>query len=174
MPCAATVIKRAEIDRDDLSQPKNFMKKEIIKIAEKKLRILSKQYDRFVNVVVDDWRGYRFIFDTEDVRNCKNNCSQCGLYKLLKNEKDDYFSAGLILAADSDKIIFGSQNYLNCKTLEQYQRCYLNFIKTIKTKEELEDELNLVKNLKIIYSKEGKKNIIEKRFKEAVMGNSKS
>lgn len=142
------------------------MRKDITKITNKKFRELSKKYDGFINVIVDDWRGFRFVFDTEDVRKCKNDCQNCPLYQLLKNEKEGYFSAGLYPASEKDKKIFGPQNFLNCKTVNQYQKCYLNYLEECKSKKEITEELKLVKNMKIIYSKKGE--IAEDEFKKEI------
>ena len=146
------------------------MQKNILKIASEKFNQLSKKYDKFINVAVDDWRGFRFIFDTEDVRKCNNDCSNCGLYKLLQKEKKGFFSAGLYPANAEDKKIFGPQNFLNCKTLEQYENCYVNFVtKRVKTKSALLNELKLLKQMSIIYSRDEDEGICEKRFKYKVI-----
>jgi len=125
---------------------------------------LKKQDNNFINVILDDWRGFRLIFDTSEVRQCKNNCKQCPLYKLLqKNNMLDE----LCPANREDKKIFGPQNFLNCKTIRQYINCYVNFLnKKCQTKKQLEEELKLVKNSKVIYSKE---KISSKMFKKSIM-----
>ena len=138
----------------------------IIKEAKKEFKKISN--NNFINVIVDDWRGYRFIFDTLEVRQCRNNCTKCKLYKLLKNKKPGVFTAGLILACNEDKKIFGPQNFLNCKTLEQYSRCYLNFIKKINNKKALLEELKLISDLKVIYSKNYNTKELEKNFKNFI------
>jgi len=140
----------------------------IIKQAKKELKKLSKEYSGFNNVIVDDWRGYCFIFDTSDVRRCQNKCRSCILYKLLKDRRGGKFNSGLLPANKADKKIFGQQNYLNCKTLEQYSRCYLNFIRKIKNKKELIKELRLISNLKIIYSRGNKVGELEQNYKNFI------
>ena len=147
------------------------MNKNIINIAVKKFQELYKKYNGFINVGVDNWRGWRFVFDTEDVRKCKNNCKSCPLYFLLKNERITDFSAGLYPASKEDKELFGPQNFLNCKTLKQYENCYVNFIlKKINSEKEIKEELMLVKDFKIIFSKEND-NLKEKEneFKKSVI-----
>jgi hypothetical protein len=151
------------------------MKKSILKIANKKFKNFIKKYDGFINVVVDDWRGYRFVFDTEDVKKCKNDCKNCKLYQLLKNEKPGIFDAGLHPANAEDKKLFGNQRYLNCKTLKQYRDAYCNFIlKKITTKKELNDELKLVKEFSIIYSRRGNKKAKERTTKNSIISKSKT
>ena len=115
-------------------------------------KILKKQPNNFINIIFDNWRGWRLIFDTKEVRNCKNNCPSCALYLLLKKNN---LSNELYKANSDDKKIFGKQNVLNCKTIEQYINCYVNFIlNKTKTKKEIANELNLVKEARVIYSKE--------------------
>lgn len=140
----------------------------IIRKAKTKFNKLAKNYDGFVNVVVDDWRGWRFIFDTDDVRSCDNNCADCPLFKLVEKEKPGIFSAGLYRASSADKKFFGSQNFLNCKTLAQYGQGYINFIKKIRSKKELVEELKLVSNLKIIYSRDYRASVLEKKYKNFI------
>lgn len=153
--------------------PKVFMKQEIINLAQQKFQQLSKKHTGFINVVIDNWRGYRFIFDTKDVRNCQNNCQNCALYQLLKNEPKEKFDSGLYPASQEDKMLFGPQNFLNCKTLTQYQNCYINFLlKKANTKKEIADELKLIKNLKIIFSISNNPKILEEKFKQSIIRKS--
>ncbi len=131
------------------------MRKDILKIARKEFQQLTRQYDKFIYVFVDDWRGFCFVFDTDDVRNCRNNCERCDLYQLLKNKKPGgKFFAGLKPASLEDKELFGPQNYLNCKTYEQYQNCYINFIvKNELSGAELSQELDLIYGSALVCSK---------------------
>jgi len=142
------------------------MNKKIINQAKIKFKKLSKNYNGFINVILDDWRGYRFIYDCVEVRNCQSRCSTCQLFKLLKNEKAGLFSAALYPARPEDKKLFGPQKYLNCKTMEQYKNCYLNFMnKKTLTAEEIKEELKLVRNLRFIFSKNNDVDSQEKQFK---------
>ena len=145
------------------------MNAKILKLARKKLTGLRKKYDRFINVIVDDWRGYRFIFDTKDVRQCRNDCENCPLYKLLKNERNGYFSANLYPSGKKDKKLFGSQNFLNCKTLRQYENCYVNFlIKKANTDREIKNEIRFIKGLRIIFANSGNAKFMEKKFRKDI------
>jgi hypothetical protein len=140
------------------------------KIAIKKLMNLKKKYNGFINVGLDNWRGYRFIFDTLDVRRCNNDCQNCPLYILLKNEKRAKFSSGLYLANKKDRTLFGPQKFLNCKTLEQYKNCYINFIKNkTKTEKQIIDELRLIKNFVIIFSKGNNLSKMNANFKKSLI-----
>lgn len=146
------------------------MRKDILKIAIKKFRQLSRKYNGFINIIVDDWRGFRFVYDTKDIMKCKNMCLRCPLYLLLKNEKKELFSAGLYPANMEDKKLFGKQNFLNCKSLKQYQNCYINFLtKKVRTRKEFEAEIKLIENLKIIFSREDNINDLEKKFKTSII-----
>ena len=146
------------------------MDKKILKIAKEKFRELSKKYDGFINLIVDDWRGYRFIFDTEDVRKCNSNCQKCPLFLLLRNEKRGIFSSGLCRATKKDQSIFGSQFFLNCKTLEQYKDCYVNFLlKEANTEKKIEAELELIDSCKVIFSKEQDLLELEKNIKNSIL-----
>lgn len=143
----------------------------IFKQASLKLEELLKKYDRFITVFLDDWRGYRFIYDVKKSDCCKNGCQKCPLYQLLKDEKEiDDFAAGLYLASTEEKKLFGPQKFLNCKSFLEYQNCYANFLlKKCRTKKEIFDELNLVKNMKVIYTKNSSQKKQELRFKKGVI-----
>lgn len=142
------------------------MNKKILKIAKKEFEDLSEQYDKFINVFVDDWRGYRFVFDTIDVRKCKNDCQNCDLCKLLRNRKEmKGFSASLYPASPKDRKLFGPQKYLNCKTASQYQESFINYIKEQRNETEIVKELELIRDLAVIFSKEG----INSTFKSLIL-----
>ncbi len=145
------------------------MRNDILQIAQKKFLPLLKRYPGFINVILDDWRGYRLIYDTQDVRGCNNNCSQCPLYKLLKNEPEGLFSLGLNKASAADRKLFGPQQYLNCKTIEQYQQCYINFLfQKANTSIEIKEELSLIHNLRVIYSAQVDARKKEREFKRGI------
>jgi len=154
-----------------ISSPyKKYMNKQITNIANKELQKLLKKYNGFINVGLDNWRGWRFVFDTIDVRKCDNNCEKCPLFLLLKDEKQGLFSSGLYPADKKDQSLFGFQRFLNCKILKQYEDCFVNFIlKETKTKEEIKEELMLVKNFKVIFSKEDSLLEKERQFKKSVI-----
>ena len=147
------------------------MDQKILKLATKKLKILAQRYPGFINVVVDDWRGYKFVFDTEDVRRCKNDCANCPLFRLLEKEKIvDGFFPGPYPASPQDKALFGPEHQLNCKTLEQYLDCYVNFlVKEANSKKEIEDELDLILNLSLIFSEKKPCKQAEFEFKNSII-----
>jgi len=131
------------------------MKKEIIDIAKIKLKKILNRLDNVNIIIIDNWRGNRFIFDiNNNCDYCNYGCTRCPIYKLLKKEKQAIFSANLLLASEKDRIIFGPNIFLNIKTFKEYQNCYANFIATkANSIKEIESELRLLLNLNIIYSK---------------------
>jgi len=153
------------------------MNKEILQRANAAFNELKTRYDKFVNVGVDNWRGFRFIFDTEDVQKCNNECPSCELFQLVninKDQGDNVFSSGLYSASEKDKELFGPNIYLNCKTFSQYQKCYSNWlVEKTNTEEEIDEELNLVRDFNIIYSREENDwqtlTALEREFKKAVV-----
>ncbi len=149
------------------------MRSDIQRLAIRSFQKLSKRYRKFTTVFVDDWRGYRFVFDTEDTKRCTNDCANCGLFKLLKNEKSGVFSSGLLKATDNDKELFGFQNQLNCKTLEQYAACYVDFLVAMPNNErEIMAELALLRDVSILYSKNSTEENLEQKFKNDVLRES--
>jgi len=90
---------------------------------------------------------------------------------LVKDEKEGIFSANLYPANKKDKELFGCQNFLNCKSLEQYKNCYINFLlKEAKTDNEIKGELKLIKNFRMIFSR-GATDLSKKEneFKESII-----
>jgi len=145
------------------------MNKKILNLSTKKFTRLQKKYKGFINVIVDNWHCFRFIYDTEDVRKCRNECQKCPLFLLLKNEPKGVFTASLYKASKKDKKLFGSQNFLNCKTLRQYRNCYINFLTLeAKTEKQIEEELRLIKEMKIIFTREKSKLKLEDNFKKFI------
>lgn len=143
------------------------MKQKILKTTLDKFEELAKQYNGFVCVIFDDWRGFRFVYDTIDVKQCQNDCKNCPLFKLLRSENG---IASLYPASEKDKELFGQQNFLNCKTLSQYRDCYVNFLlKEANTPEEIRAELVLIKNSKLIFVLNGDALEAEKRFKRSII-----
>ena len=89
---------------------------------------------------------------------------------MLKDEKENTFSTSLYQATKEDKKIFGPQNFLNCKTIEQYKNCYINFlIQRANTKKEIIDELNLIKNTQVIFSSKNNAQEQTKKFKKEII-----
>lgn len=119
--------------------------------------------DKIFNIIFDNWRGYRFIYDTRCVRNCNNDCKNCPLFKALNGY-------GLFEASKKDKKLFGPNNFLNCKTLKQYEDCYVNFlVNECCSEKEVIDELNLLKNMRIIYAHGKNCDETERKFKKNVI-----
>lgn len=132
---------------------------------------IVKKYPQVNNIIFDNWRGWRFIFDTEEVRRCHNDCQNCGLYKFLKGRRRSANYAGLIKASKNDKAMFGRENFLNCKSWENYQNCYTYFIlNKTKTAAEIKSELDLLMGLRVVYSANGLPELLEDRFKKEVIG----
>lgn len=147
------------------------MEQDIIRTARKKFQKLAKAYPYFINVFVDDWRGYRFVLDTRDVRRCKNRCRQCPLFLLLKNERPQKkFSASLYPASAEDKKIFGPQHFLNCKTLQQYTQCYAKFLATkTQSEREIAAEFDLARKARVIFSRDRNPRRVEQKFRHDVL-----
>jgi len=146
------------------------MEEKILKLALKKFNSLKNKYDGFINIGLDNWRGHRFIYDTIDVRKCKNDCKNCPLCLLLEKERGKIFSAGLYPASKKDKALFGPQNFLNCKTLKQYENCYVNFLlKKANTRKEILEELMRIKNFRLIFSKNNDLLSKEKNFRKSII-----
>lgn len=148
-----------------------FMNKSTIKLANKKLKLLLRRYKGFNTVFLDNWRGFRFIYDSKEIKSYPGKSFlQSRLFELLKNENPGKFTASLCRASVSDKKLFGLQYFLNCKTYRQYAKCYINFfIKKVRTKEQAADEILLLKNMKIVFSKEGNLKVLERQFRLLVL-----
>ncbi|KKW41050.1 hypothetical protein A2454_04120 [Candidatus Peribacteria bacterium RIFOXYC2_FULL_55_14] len=150
-----------------------MMDPEILLSAQDKFRELSEKFDGFISVILDNWRGYRFIYNVEMTACCRYGCVRCPLAVLLKDEKDGAFTARLLPAGKRDKRLFGPQNFLNCKSISQYQNCYTDFlVERCFTREEIFGELDLVKNMQIIYSRFGAEKNKETAFRQGVVRNA--
>lgn len=145
----------------------------ILNQANIKIQEIRAKYNWLITVVLDNRRWFRFIYDCKDIRNCNNNCSLCDLFNILKDEKDGEFTANLIKATPKDKELFGNQNFLNCKTLYQYWKCFEEFLlKECNNEEEIKDELSLIFNLKIIFPKDKLNSEIKNKFQINIIKNT--
>jgi len=150
--------------------PSIIIDQEVLALANQKFKELSVKFDGFINVILDDWRGFRFVYDVGDSDCCEYGCEKCPIYQLLKDERDGLFNAGLYLASDEDKQLFGPKKYLNIKSFVEYQDCYVNFlVKRCSTRVEIFEELDLVKNLRFIYSRESSLRRQQIKFKKGVI-----
>jgi len=146
------------------------MKKINLRAVVRQANKLAENYGRLENIIFDDWRGWRFIFDTPEVLKCNNDCGNCKLYKFLKQLRPNFSYARLFKASGRDQKMFGPQKFLNCKTLAQYQKCYSYFLlEETKTKGEIERELDLLRNMRVIYTKNKSIAETENNFKKAVL-----
>lgn len=147
------------------------MNKRILQIARRKFKVLAKQYNQFNTVFLDNWRGLRFVYDTDEVKKYRGSSFfRSRLYAVLKNEKPGLFSADLYPASREEKKLYGPNPFLNCKTYRQYRDCYALFLlKKVHTKKEIEDELDLVRDVRIIYSRKRGKGNLDKQFRRAVI-----
>lgn len=131
---------------------------------------IIKKYPNVNNIILDDWRGWRFVFDTKETCNCNNDCRNCSLPRFLKqNFRPDSY-ARLVKANKNDRLMFGPEKFLNCKSLKKYQDCYICFIlNKTKTEKEIQDELDLLMGLRLIYSTSDSPGLLEYRFKAGVI-----
>ena len=110
------------------------------------------------SVILDDWRGGpRLIYGSPLVTNCKSNCTECPISQALNEDPatlpKNALITTLIPATEDDLKIFpAKQKFLNCKTLEDYLNCFVAWlIKKCHTKQQIEEEFDLVKNFRIVY-----------------------
>jgi len=149
------------------------MKKLILAAAQAEARELVQKYDGIKTIIFDDWRGWRFIIDSADLKRCDNNCSACPLYQFLTGSRIKFKYAKLIPASERDKKVFGPRQFLNCKSWREYQQCYINFFATeIKSPTEFRAELRLLRNMRVLYFKLGSVQKLESRFKSVVIKKS--
>lgn len=119
----------------------------------------------FNYIILDNWRGWCLIYD---IRKSRLVSKRQALLLIKKYNK--YKLAQLKKATKEDKKIFGSSNYLNCRSLYSYKRCYINwFTLKINSIAEAKQELDLLKGFKILYSSSKNKSKIQNNFKRDVI-----
>lgn len=133
-------------------------------------KMLVAQVPGIMNIILDDWRGERLIFDTQELRSCTNNCQGCNLFKLLNKKSAQFKYARLYQADLRDQRLFGPANFLNCKTIKEYQNCYERFIlEKTYTEEDIYAELSLLFKMRVVYTVSGDCSSVERSFKKAVL-----
>ena len=122
---------------------------------------LLKKFDGFNFIFLDNWRGFRFVYDVSDFSS---------LYKLLRSEKTGIFSAGLVLATPKDQKLFGPEKFLNCRSIGSYQLCFLNYLlRRCLTEEQITEELKLLKKVRLLYCRNGSRKKLELDFKTGII-----
>lgn len=116
------------------------------------------------NAVIDSWRGVRIIIDCAETQNCKNTCSSCKVYKTLGQHPNDFdytkepdkLHKPLFFWTDEKDIeLYGPERFLQCKTLERYQQCFINCVlydPDMHDRTNLLEEIRLIRDFEIIKS----------------------
>lgn len=128
---------------------------------------LQRKEDIFDNVILDNWRGLRLIYSYSK---CNNICSKCPIPKKSKEINKCRRLCNLLKTTKEDQNMFGKKNFMDCKSLEEYKACYVNFIlEKCNSYEEILKELLVIKNLIFIYSRNGNVEENETLFKKNVI-----
>lgn len=153
-----------------------------VREAKQIAKALSNQICGLETIVLDsEWNGCaRLVYGGSFVETCVSNCERCLLFKTVKEDPKDLrsskFVVSLSLARDGQKQNYpGKQKYINCKTLDQYAGCFaacLSSPELCPTEKDIQDELNLIKDFKLIFYR-GKKERellkIEKKLKQRII-----
>ena len=118
----------------------------------------------FKTIILDDWRGIRFIFDSDASRNCDRQCHRCVHTKLFKKGGEFSFEEiktdlyRFTKQIDIDLYV-GERGeiYLPCKTLKTFTDCYSNCLirdPQLKTFAHFVEEVQLVKNFLVIWAED--------------------
>lgn len=106
---------------------------------------------------VDDGK-WRLTYLGREIGMCSNDCQNCPVY--IHSDGEDNPNADvdlittLVKAEEKDKKNYdGNQDYLNCKSLDQYITSFVRcFQGECHTREEISDELDYVAGFKVVYS----------------------
>ncbi len=138
--------------------------------AVKEAEILAIKHGGFYAIILDNWRGWYFIYDSPEVRLCNNDCANCKLYEAVSSSSENSQYAHFFEASELDKKMFGPHNFRNCKTLDGYKKSYEYFlVNETNSPEEIKDELDLLLGMRIVYAQEGSSSDLELSFKRSVI-----
>ena len=157
----------------DISQIDLF-KDQAISFIKKNLKIIPLK-----TVILDNWRGYRLIYDGPIVLCCPQKCDACPLFVAVgadpKPIPEKVLLTSLYAASPEDiKLFPGRQRKLNCKTLLQYQNCFVTWlVEKCRSQNEIDEELTLIRDFRIIYH-QGAGDLIsfEKKVKRQIIQKS--
>ena len=111
----------------------------------KKISASLAKTNHFNYIMLDNWRGWCLIYDIKKSRPARKKQAVWLIQKYSK-----YKLARLKKANRSDKKIFGLNEYLNCRSLNNYKRCYINWlIKRVSGVAEARQELDLLCGFRI-------------------------
>jgi hypothetical protein len=152
----------------------DFFEKQAISTAHTLMQAIP-----LTTIILDNWRGYRLIYDGPAVTNCPPSCNACPLFVAVgvdpKPIPENVLLISLYSASLKDMALFpGKQRMLNCKTLLQYQDCFVVWlVEKCRTQNEIDEELTLIRDFRIIYH-QGAGDLIsfEKQVKQQIVQKS--
>ncbi len=76
-----------------------------------------------------DWRGWRFVYDTESSASCHNDCAGCPNHALFADIQPGKSKLTILTdlhpwVAEADKRLYGPERFLACKTTDRYADCF--------------------------------------------------
>lgn len=120
------------------------------------------------SAVLDDWnsgyldtekqekiKGARIIYGGLCVENCRSQCEACSLFKAVgvdSGQKRNFRTTLCFATKEYLELLPSKQRCLNCKTLEQYQAAFIEYIyQQCDSQEELTAEIDWVKGFRILF-----------------------
>jgi hypothetical protein len=103
---------------------------DLIKEAQRKAAdlVASAPPGTFRRIFVNDWRGVRLLYDCLAPCQTMDQCTECGLQKLLGDESPRLatgVTTGLFeFVTPKDRRLYGPEKYLSCKSPRRIVQCF--------------------------------------------------
>jgi hypothetical protein len=120
------------------------------------------------SAILDDWnsgylgtkkqekiKGARIIYGSLCVENCHSQCELCSLFRAVgvdSDQRTDFRTTLCFATKEYLDLLPSKQRCLNCKTLEQYQAAFIEYIyQRCDSQEALTAEIDWVKGFRILF-----------------------
>ena len=138
---------------------------EMLQIFYKFVSEFSRRHLMLRYIFLDVWRGQtRLIIDSACSNDCHNACAHC-LHLDFLNEDSVFtdgvqqFPLGLFEWTEPEDIaLFGPERYMQCKTMDRYASCFIEFILYDTSTQNLHGlikELELIRDVRVLWSPGG-------------------
>ena len=123
-------------------------------------KIVALQKGNIQRIWLTNWRKWRLIYETTSVSQCRGDCTNCPVYKLLGNGVTDETSPVIMTdlhrwVARKDIDLYGPEPQLACKSIkglaDGYVACMLRD-PDYQDEDMLVHELGLVRDTRLIWS----------------------
>jgi hypothetical protein len=131
-------------------------------------------------VILDDWCGIRLIYETPEVRQCRGQCPDCRLWRILgedRTERNDGTLHATLTPSTRGHTDISAYPMLNCKTKDDYAASFVQWLLLrCQTIGDFREELDLIANFRVVYDRSDPSETgmaaLERRMKSGIVSSA--